>query len=154
MAEGRTFLNGFDKNFETPYFFMLQELINFQSEKILYTQCYRYLPNYTRRVIETFLSFKFAKISSTKNKNYSAGIEDFDANIDETSLEEKLKKELVDKIKEVKNISNKFAHGNLQHIQENFYISEADLKILAQNTICVIETMDNLHKTCFVKIEE
>jgi len=142
------------KNFETPYFFMLQELINFQSEKILYTQCYRYLPNYTRRVLETFLSFKFAKISSTKNKNYSAGIEDFDANIDETSLEEKLKKELVDKIKEVKNISNKFAHGNLQHIQENFYISEADLKILVQNTICVIETMDNLHKTCFVKIEE
>lgn len=142
------------KNFETPYFFMLQELINFQSGKILYTQCCRYLPNYTRRVLETFLSFKFAKISSTKNKNYSAGIEDFDDNINETSLEEKLKKELVDKIKEVKNISDKFAHGNLQHIQENFYISEADLKTLVQNTICVIETMDNLHKTCFVKIEE
>ncbi|MFH1859020.1 MAG: AAA family ATPase [Patescibacteria group bacterium] len=82
------------KNFETPYFFMLQELINFQSGKILYTQCCRYLPNYTRRVLETFLSFKFAKISSTKNKNYSAGIEDFDDNINETSLEEKLKKEL------------------------------------------------------------
>lgn len=142
------------KNFETPYFFMLQELINFQNGKILYTQCCRYLPNYTRRVLETFLSFKFAKISSTKNKNYSAGIEDFDDNINETSLEEKLKKELVDKIKEVKNISDKFAHGNLQHIQENFYISEVDLRTLVQNTFCVIETMDNLHKTCFVKVKE
>lgn len=142
------------KNFETPYFFMLQELINFQGGKILYTQCCRYLPNYTRRVLETFLSFKFAKISGTKNKNYSAGIEDFDDSINETSLEANQKKELIYKIKEVKNISDKFAHGNLQHTQENFYISEADLKTLVQNTICVIETMDNLHKTCFVKIEE
>lgn len=142
------------KNFETPYFFMFQELLNFQSGKILYTQCCRYLPNYTRRVLETFLSFKFAKISGTKNKNYSAGIEDFDDNINETSFEANQKKELIDKIKEVKNISDKFAHGNLQHTQENFYISETDLKTLVQNTICVIETMDNLHKTCFVKIEE
>lgn len=140
------------KNFETPYFFMFQELINFQGGKILYIQCCRYLPNYTRRVLETFLSFKFAKISSTKNKNYSAGIEDFDDNINETNLEEKTKKELIDKIKEVKNISDKFAHGNLQHTQENFYISEADLKMLVQNTICVIETMDNLHKSCFIKV--
>lgn len=141
------------KNFETPYFFMLQELINFQNGKNSYTQCCRYLPNYTRRVLETFLSFKFAKISSAKNKNYSPGIEDFDENINETNLEEKLKKDLIDKIKEVKNISDKFAHGNLQHTQENFYISETELKNLIQNAIYVIETMDNLHKTCFVKKE-
>lgn len=142
------------KNFETPYFFMLQELINFQDGKNPYTQCCRYLPNYTRRVLETFLSFKFAKISSSKNKNYSPGIEDFDENINETSLEENLKKGLIDKIKEIKNVSDKFAHGNLQHTQENFYISETDLKTLVQNAIYVIETMDNLHKTSFVKIEE
>lgn len=142
------------KNFETPYFFMFQELINFQSKKILYTQCRKYLPNYTRRVLETFLSFKFAKISSANNKNYSAGLEDFDENINETNFKEKFKKDLIDKINEVKNISDKFAHGNLQHTQENFYIAEADLRTLVQNTISVIETMDNLHKTCFVKIEE
>ena len=87
------------KNFETPYFFMLQELLNFQDGNILYTQCCRYLPNYTRRVLETFLSFKFAKISGTKNKNYSAGIEDFDDSINETSLEANQKKELIDKNK-------------------------------------------------------
>ena len=141
------------KNFETPYFFMLQELINFQDGKITYIQCCRYLPNYTRRVLETFLSFKFAKISSTKNQNYSPGIEDFEENISKTNFEERLKKELIDKIKEVKNISEKFVHGNLQHMQENFYISESDLKTLVQNTIYVIETMDNLHKTSFVKRE-
>lgn len=141
------------KNFETPYFFMLQELINFRDGKVPYNKCSRYLPSYTRRVLETFLSFKFAKISSSKNKNYSPGIEDFDDNIDETNLEEGLKRDLIDRIKEIKNISDKFAHGNLQHIQENFYISETDLRILVQNTFFVIEAMDNLHKTCFMKAE-
>ena len=141
------------KNFETPYFFMLKELVNFKDEKITYLKCCRYLPNYTRRVLETFLSFKFAKISSTRNQNHSPGIEEFDKYINETNLEERLKKELIDKIEVVKNISEKFVHGNLQHMQENFYISEADLKTLVQNTIYVIETMDNLHKTCSVKTE-
>ena len=139
------------KNFETPYFFMLQELMNFLNTPILYTQCRKYLPNYTRRVLETFLSFKFAKIASTKNPNYCSGIEDFDDNINKTNLEKELKKDLIDRIKKIKSISEKFSHGNLQHTQENFYISENDLTTLVQNTIDVIETMDNLHKTCCVQ---
>ncbi len=139
------------KNFETPYFFMLQELINFQNKSIPYAQCYKYLPNYTRRVLETFLSFKFAKISSAKHRNYSAGLGDFNENIQQTSLGKDLQNELIYKTKKIKDISDKFSHGNLQCTQEKFYISEGDLKILVKNAIDVIEKMDNLHKTCFVE---
>jgi len=141
------------KNFETPYFFMLKELINFKDGKNDYLKCCRYLPSYTRRVLETFLSFKFAKISSTIHKNYSPGIGEFDKSINDTNFNETLKKELINKIEIVKSISEKFVHGNLQHMQENFYISESDLKTLVQNTIYVIETMDNLHINSFVKTE-
>lgn len=145
------------KNFETPYFYMLKTIIDFldqNNQNIKYNEAKRYLPNFIRRVLETFLSFKFAKISSSRNINHSPGIENFDENINETSLDDAVKKDLISKIKQVKDISDKFSHGNLQHTQENFYISETDLKTLAQNAISVIETMDRLHKTCFVKVEE
>lgn len=144
------------KNFETPYFYMLKTIIDFldqNNQNVNYNEAKRYLPNFIRRVLETFLSFKFAKISSSRNVNYSSGIEDFDDNIKETSLTDEIKNDLISKIKQVKDISDKFSHGNLQHTQENFYISETDLKTLANNALSVIETMDNLHKTCFVKIE-
>lgn len=142
------------KNFETPYFYMLKTIIDFldqNNQNINYNEAKRYLPNFIRRVLETFLSFKFAKISSSRNVNYSPGIEDFDDNINQTSLDDVTKKDLISRIKQIKDISDKFSHGNLQHTQENFYISEADLKTLAQNSISVIEAMDNLHKTCFIK---
>ncbi|MDD3999834.1 MAG: AAA family ATPase [Bacilli bacterium] len=138
------------KNFETPYFYMLKTIVDFLNQKTNYNEVKRYLPNFTRRVLETFLSFKFAKISSSKHENYSPGIDDFDDNIQKTSLDVETKKDLISKIKQIKDISDKFSHGNLQHMQENFYISETDLKTLAQNTMDVIDAMDKLHKTCFI----
>ncbi|MDD5769758.1 MAG: AAA family ATPase [Candidatus Gracilibacteria bacterium] len=137
------------QNFETPYFFMLQEIIDFSKGDNEYAKCYKYLPNYTRRVLETFLSFKFAKIISSKNPNQSPGLENFDENIKNSDFEEITKEVLKTKINEIKNISDKFSHGNTQHLQESFYISEEDLKNIVSNTLFIIENMDSLHKTSF-----
>ena len=81
----------------------------------------------------------------------SPGLNEFDKNIDNTDMEDKIKKELKSQIAEINRIADVHSHGNAHHTQENFYISEADLNTLSQKAISVIETMDNLHKTCFMK---
>ena len=144
------------KNFETPYFYMLKTIIDFldqNNQNVNYNEAKRYLPNFIRRVLETFLSFKFSRTVNKAGGHRSPGLNEFDENIDNTDMEEKIKKALKDKIAEINRIADAHSHGNAHHTQENFYISEADLKTLSQNAISVIETMDNLHKTCFVKIE-
>lgn len=145
------------KNFETPYFYMLKTIIDFldqNNQNVNYNEAKRYLPNFIRRVLETFLSFKFSRTVNKAGGYRSPGLNEFDENIDNTDMEDEIKKALKDKIAEINRIADAHSHGNAHHTQENFYISEADLKTLSQNAISVIETMDNLHKTCFVKIEE
>lgn len=144
------------KNFETPYFYMLRSIINFidkDNQSVTYNEARRYLPNFIRRVLETFLSFKFSRLVVKSGKYRSPGLKEFDNNIENTDMEDKTKKELKEKIAEITRITDAHSHGNAQHTQESFYISETDLKTLAQSTIYVIETMDNLHKTSFTKIE-
>ncbi len=144
------------KNFETPYFYMLKTIIDFldqNNQNVNYNEAKRYLPNFIRRVLETFLSFKFSRTVNKSGGHRSPGLNEFDENIDNTDMDDKIKKELKDKIAEINRIADAHSHGNAHHTQENFYISETDLKTLSQSAISVIETMDNLHKTCFVKIE-
>jgi wobble nucleotide-excising tRNase len=145
------------KNFETPYFYMLKSIIDFldqNNQNVIYNEARRYLPNFIRRVLETFLSFKFSRTVNRVGGYRSPGLNEFDENIDNTDMEEKTKKALKEKIAEINKIADAYSHGNAHHTQENFYISEADLRTLSQNAISVIETMDNLHKTCFVKVAE
>jgi len=145
------------KNFETPYFYMLKSITDFldqNNQNVNYNEAKRYLPNFIRRVLETFLSFKFSRTVNKAGGYRSPGLNEFDENIDNTNLEEKIKKELKDKIAEINGIADAHSHGNAHHTQENFYISEIDLKALSQNAIYIIETMDNLHKTCFLKNSE
>jgi len=144
------------KNFETPYFYMLKTIFDFlnqNNQNVTYNEAKRYLPNFIRRVLETFLSFKFSRTVNKSGGYRSPGLNEFDENIDNTNMEDKIKKELKEKIAEINRIADAHSHGNAHHTQENFYISEIDLKKLSQNAIFVIETMDNLHKTCFVKAE-
>lgn len=145
------------KNFETPYFYMLRSIIDFldqNNQDISYNEAKRYLPNFIRRVLETFLSFKFSRLVNKAGGYRGPGLNEFNDNIDNTDMEDGIKKELKEKIAEINRIADAHSHGNAHHTQESFYVSETDLKTLSQNAICVIETMDNLHKTCFVKVEE
>ncbi|MBD3330201.1 AAA family ATPase [Candidatus Peregrinibacteria bacterium] len=142
------------KNFETPYFYMLRNIIDFldqDNQAVTYNEAKKYLPNFIRRVLETFLSFKFSRIVNRDGGHRSPGLTEFNDNIDNTDMEDAVKKELKEKIIEINRIADVHSHGNPHHTQENFYISKTDLKTLAQKALNVIEIMDNLHKTCFVK---
>jgi len=142
------------KNFETPYFYMLRNIMDFSdntNQNVTYNEVKNHLPNFIRRVLETFLSFKFSRMVNTKGGYRSPGLNDFYSNINNTNLEDYVKKDLNDKIAEINRISDAHSHGNAHHTQENFYISENDLKNLAQKSIYIIETMDNLHITSFGK---
>ena len=141
------------QNFETPYFYMLRNIIDFIEPingNITYDQAKKFLPNFIRRVLETFLSFKFSRIVSKRGEQRSPGLEDFDDHIDSTNIENSIKEELRKKIVKIKKISDAHSHGNAQHTQENFYISKTDLKICAESAIEVIKIMDNLHKTSLI----
>ncbi len=141
------------KNFETPYFYMLRSIIDFldhDNTNVTYNEAKRYLPNFIRRVLETFLSFKFSRTLNRPGGYRSPGLNEFDENIDKTDMDDKIKKELKETIAKINKISDAHSHGNAHHTQESFYISETELKSLAQNAIFIITTMDNLHKTCFV----
>lgn len=142
------------KNFETPYFYMLKTIIDFldqDNQSVIYNEAKRYLPNFIRRVLETFLSFKFSRTVNRVGGYRSPGLNEFAENIDNTDMEVAVKKELKEKITEINSIADAHSHGNAHHTQENFYISETDLKTLARNAVYVIETMDKLHQTSFMQ---
>ena len=139
------------RNFETPYFYMLRSISDFLEEPNgAYNEVRKYLPNFIRRVLETFLSFKFSRIVRKPGGHSGPGLGNFDKNIDNTDMAESTKTDLKEKIAKIKRVADAHSHGNAHHTQENFYISEADLKNLAQNAIDIIEIMDKLHMTTFV----
>lgn len=141
------------KNFETPYFYMLRHILDYLDESRqseLYHDAKKYLPNFIRRVLETFLSFKFSKILAKTVRSRSPGLIEFNSSIDDTDMHDDDKKELKEKISEINGIADAHSHGNVHHTQECFYISKDDLKVLAKNAIYIIEKMDSLHKTSFV----
>lgn len=142
------------KNFESPYFYMLKNVIEFADGTIsdTYQNAKKYLPNYIRRVLETFLSFKFAKVVNKSNGNRSPGLNEFKTNISDLVMEDAVKQNLKQKIDNITKITDQHSHGNAQLTEENFYISEDELKTLAQNAVTMIDIMDGVHKSNIIKI--
>lgn len=141
------------KNFESPYFYMLKNVIEFAdgTSADIYQNAKKYLPNYIRRVLETFLSFKFAKVINKPNGNRSPGLNEFGTDIDGLDLENTAKEGLKQKITNIIKITDQHSHGNAQLTEENFYIAEDELKTLAQNAVAVIDIMDGVHKSSIIK---
>jgi len=140
------------KNFESPYFYMLKGIIDFSlGTNTDYQNAKKYLPNFIRRVLETFLSFKFAKIISRPNGKRSPGLNEFDTEIDSLNIPDSLKQNLKHKIANIAKVTDQHSHGNAQLTEENFYISEDELKLLAHNAVAVIDCIDNVHKSSTIK---
>ena len=136
------------QNFESPYFYMLKNVINYATDNTLfdYNHAKKYLPNYIRRVLETFLSFKFARIVNRAGSNRSPGLSEFDKNINDLDIEDAIKQDLNIKISKIARITDQHSHGNAQLTEENFFISETELVALAKNAVEIIDTLDNIHK--------
>jgi wobble nucleotide-excising tRNase len=128
------------RSFESPYFYMLNSVIEFSKSTNAEQNAEKYIPNYVRRVLETFLSFKFAKIADKNGR--SPGLGDFD--IDNLEMEDSTKKDLKEKIKRIKRITDKSSHGSA-HLTEEMTPPKENLKKLALDTVGVIEILDSAH---------
>jgi wobble nucleotide-excising tRNase len=137
------------ENFESPYFYMLKSVIEFANGAGDYQNAKKYLPNYIRRVLETFSSFKFAKFAKHERL-----LNKFEENIKNMSMPDEEKSGLIEKIAYITKATNQHSHGNAQLTDENFYISEDELKKLAQTAVSVIETVDNVHYASCLKDRE
>lgn len=144
------------RNFESPYFYMLKILIEY-TETIAtpnpeYNNAKKYLPNYIRRILETFLSFKFAKVAIHGKR--SPGLPNFNDNIDGADFDDTVKQDLKQKIVDIIKITDAHSHGSAQLTEENFYISEEELKKVSENAVAVIDAMDSIHKANIIKPSE
>lgn len=131
------------KNFESPYFYMLNEIRSYCNGK-LDDNCPRYLPNYIRRVLETFLSFQFAEIAG---KSGSPGLGDFCGKDSEEKIYQRLncdeekKAKIKEKIKKIKRFTDAHSHGSIQITSCSCHLNEIELKEMAQSAI---DLMDDL----------
>lgn len=141
------------ENFQSPYFYMLESLVNFNKEAAPdYQDARKFLPNYIRRVLETFFSFKYAQLSRKRNKNQSPGLDDFINDfIDYDTIEDKTvgritKANLKSKLNSINKVCDNFSHGNMQQLDECNFISDETLKEIATDTLNIIEFFDNMHR--------
>lgn len=142
-------------NFESPYFFMLGDICDYIDNRPGYDIVKRHLPNYMRRVLETFLAFKFGRI---EQKGRSLGVNDFlDSDIKSlrkiVNINENELNEIKQKLGKIKQITDLHSHGNIQLTDESCYISENDLRTCAKDVIWIMEKIDSLHIAKFVAFD-
>lgn len=146
------------QNFQSPYFYMLESLMTFNdNETPDYEEARKYLPNYIRRILETFFSFRYAQLTRDRNKNQSPGLDDFITDfIDFNSLPEltigtTMKTNIKDRLSHINKICDNFSHGNTQQLDECNFIPDDTLKKITTETLEILGYFDGLH---FQKVEE
>ncbi len=133
------------KNFETTYFYMLRDIQKFNAGLTEYNSARKYLPNFIRRVLETFLSFKFSILNSASNLNRSPDLHEFIAIMGNNGYND----DLIQKLKKIIDITNKQSHGSVQSFTGNYsYISEEELKQISTWAIEIMVALDSMHMTC------
>lgn len=139
------------ENFQSPYFYMLESIVNFNSEaEPDYEDARKFLPNYIRRILETFFSFKYAQLSNDRGQtpglpNFIFEIIDYDT-IEDKTVGRITKTNLKNKLNSINKVCDNFSHGNMQQLDECNFISDETLKEIATDTLDVIEFFDNMHK--------
>ncbi len=139
------------ENFQSPYFYMLESLINFNSEaEPDYEDARKFLPNYIRRVLETFFSFKYAQLSNNSGKtpglpNFIFDIIDYET-IEDKTVGNITKANIKNKLNSINKVCDNFSHGNMQQLDECNFISDETLKEIVTDTLDIIEYFDNMHK--------
>ena len=140
------------QNFQSPYYYMIESLINFKdSDDPEYEEARKFLPNYIRRVLETFFSFKYAQVARERNKNQSVGLEDIiNEIIDFQSLPSNsignISNENVKlKLSNINKICDNFSHGTAQQLDECNFISNEALREITVDTLDIISFFDSLH---------
>lgn len=142
------------KNFTTTYLEKLDEIIRYQSKssEIGYDDAKKFIPNYIRIVLESFLSFKFALVKEGDNQrlpglNFLIGraISEL-ANYDEKIKIGAINKEgVIKRLHFLKRIADNESHGSISKIESLNYISEEELQDYCKFTLQIIRFFDEIH---------
>jgi len=145
-------------NFQSPYFYMLESLISFKNNPIPdYEEARKFMPNYIRRILETFFSFRYAQLMRDKNPNQSPGLDDFIGDyikfdeLPELTVGTTTKTNIKDKLSNINKICDNFSHGNPQQLDECNFLSDSELKQISSETLEILDYFDGLH---FKRVED
>lgn len=142
-------------NFNTTYYYRLQQILEYLDGKIDYNTAICYMPNNIRVVLESFLSFKFCYLKSkiigntpglpelidkvkSEKRDYFKNLQDV-ADITKENWKEHL--DIV-----ISKVSDSFSHGSPANQEIMFNpISEEELKKICKTVIDLMQFMDNVH---------
>lgn len=142
------------RNYLTTYFIKLQDIQKYIHGDIDYNEAKKFIPNYIRVVLESFLSFKLGvvKHGSSRDKYRIPGLDKLIGKLTVENFYTNYKKvngidstNLIDKLVEIKRVSDPQSHGSIQSIDNFTFISDSELKRIAEDSINIIKFLDDLH---------
>jgi len=140
------------RNFQTSYFQKLHEAMEYNDGSIYYEEAKKFIPNYVRIILETFLSFKLFVLRD-KDKYRLAGLgrlTNFLRNnksyySDFQPVEDVGKDTILTKLEKIRRITDPQEHGSPQSLEEFNYVSESELKEMVKDTLNIINFLDKIH---------
>lgn len=152
------------RNFQTSYFQKLHEVIEYNNGCIGYRDAKKFIPNYLRVVLETFLSFKLfvLKQGSAGDRFRSAGLDKLTKTLkgqlglykDFPEVDDINHNTLINKLEWIRKISDPQTHGSSQSLDEFNYIGEPELKKVTKDTLNIIQFLDKIHFDQITKKKE
>lgn len=142
------------QNYQTSYFYKLGCLHRYRQGQIEYDAARDFLPNYIRQVLETFLSFKLARLSqgSSGQRYLSAGLDRLIRGLSSINCQRysavgdiKSRDDLVAVLQQLKRQVDPESHGTPQDLTEFEYISRAELDECCKNALDAIAFLDQTH---------
>jgi len=142
------------KNFTSTYLEKLDEIILYieSDSPVTYDIAKKYIPNYIRIVLESFLSFKLALVKEdAKGRipglNFLIGkalkeLATFDESIEIGGIK---RKGVETRLNNLKRIADNESHGSLAKIESLSYISESELKTYCKQMVQVMVYFDKIH---------
>ncbi len=145
------------RNFQTSYFQKLSEIIEYNNGRISYRDAKKFIPNYLRVALETFLSFKLfvLKQGSARDRFRSAGLNKLTKTLkgqlqlglykDFPVVDDINKDTIINKLEKIRKMTDPQTHGSAQSLDEFNYIGELELKATAKDTLNIIQFLDKIH---------
>lgn len=142
------------KNFTNTYLQKLDEIIKFKEKNktLEYEHAKKFLPNYIRIVLETFLAFKLAIVKDEGGDrlpglNYLIGkaINELHNVDDDIKIGDVDKKGVEKRLMHLKKIADTESHGSLHKLEAIDYISDAELREYCKFTLQIIGYFDEIH---------
>jgi len=141
------------RNYQTSYFYKIRKIQDFISGKIDYETAKEFLPNHIRIVLEVFLSFKLCRLKQgSSNKKYKTpGLKELISSLRGINLQRFqnvnsiTSDNIINTLCNIKNKIDPESHGTIQDLTNFEFISENELKEIAQQTLDIIAFLDEIH---------